>query len=69
MAQIFIYTIKNIMAKQTSIRKTQDIEVADGQVSEVKKETKVTTNTSNQIRTKPKKETTETVEIQVNHEE
>ena len=53
------------MAKQTSIRKTQDIEVADGQVSEVKKETKVTRETSNQIKKKPKKERAETVEIKV----
>ena len=57
------------MAKQTSIRKTQDIEVADGQVSEVKKETKVTRETSNQVAKKPKKEKTETVEIQVDHED
>ena len=57
------------MAKQTSIRKTQDIQVADGQVSEVKKETKVTRETSNQIRKKPKKVRTERVDIEVDHEE
>lgn len=71
MAQIFIDKYKNIMANQTSIRRTQDITVADGQVSEVKKETKVTRQTnnpkSNQVK-KPKKQTTEQVKIEVDHD-
>ena len=53
------------MAKQTTIRKTQDIQVADGQVSEVKKETTVTKET---VKKKPKKQTTE-VTIQVDREQ
>ena len=57
------------MAKQTSISKTQDIEVIDGQVSEEKTKTTVTTETSNQINKKPKEEKTETLDIQIDHEE
>jgi hypothetical protein len=49
------------MAKQTSIHKTRDIQVGDGQVSEVKKETTVTRET---VKKKPKKQRTEvTVEV------
>ena len=60
------------MAKQTSIRRTQDIKVSDGQVSEVKKEKKVTTQTdnqkSNQVSKKPKKRTTEVVNVEETHD-